>query len=45
MTDYDPDLNSIRCYALAIAEIRRRGVIEGRFEPKDDEERAMRRGA
>lgn len=44
MTDqYDPAENSRRCYELAIAELRKRGLLEGRFEPKDDAERALLR--
>jgi|GEM_PF-2797902 len=41
MTEYDPAVNSSRCYDVAVAELRRRGVLDGRFEPKDDAERAM----
>ncbi len=36
----DADRNSRGCWQLAIAEIRRRGLREGRFMPETDEERA-----
>lgn len=45
MTDYDPAENSRRCYDLAIRTIRLEGVLSGKYEPKDDEERAMLREA
>jgi hypothetical protein len=37
--DYDPDIDGYRSWRLAIAEIRRRGVISGRFDPVNEQER------
>lgn len=42
MTDYDPALDAYRSWQLAIAELRRRGVIAGRFPPLNEEERALK---
>lgn len=39
MSDFDWRLDAYRSWELAIAEKRKQGVIEGRFEPRDDEER------
>jgi len=38
--DYDWQLDAYRSWELAIAELRRRGLREGRFKPETDEERA-----
>ncbi len=39
--DYDPPADAYGCWKLAISEMRKKGLIESRFEPKDDEERAL----
>jgi hypothetical protein len=41
MTPYDPLKDGFDSWALAIAEIRRRGVMEGKYEPINDDERAL----
>jgi hypothetical protein len=38
---YDWRTDARDCYDLAIAELRRRGVALGKFEPINDEERAI----
>jgi hypothetical protein len=38
--DYDPALDAFLSWQLAIAELRRRGLAEGRYKPETDEERA-----
>ena len=40
---YDPDLNAKLCWELAISEIRKRGIIEGKFQPVNDDERELQR--
>ncbi len=39
--EYDPARNGWLSYNLAIKEIRRRGVLDGRFDPATDAEREM----
>ena len=39
--DYDPKLDAVLSYRAAIAELRKRSVIEGRFEPRDEDERRL----
>jgi hypothetical protein len=41
MPDYDPHKDGFDSWALAIAEIRRRGVMEGKYPPINDDERAL----
>lgn len=41
MTEYDPHLDAFECWKLAIAELRKRGVREGRFTPETDEEKRL----
>lgn len=36
---YDPEKDGHDSYLLAIHEMRKRGIIDGRFEPRNDEER------
>lgn len=38
--DYDGGADAFACWHLAVQEIRKRGVLEGRFAPRNDEERA-----
>ncbi len=40
ITSGDAARNSRSCWQLAISELRKRGLREGRFEPETDEERA-----
>lgn len=39
--DYDPNLDAYLSWQEAIAELRRRGVRQGQFPPRNDEERAI----
>lgn len=41
---YDPNIDAYRCWQLAIAEIRKRGLREGRYQPRNDEEREIAKG-
>lgn len=43
MTPEEKRRNSEGCYALAIAELRRQALLEGRAQPTSEEERAMLR--
>jgi hypothetical protein len=38
--DYDWRVDAVASWELAIAELRRRGLAEGRYKPETDEERA-----
>jgi hypothetical protein len=38
--DYDWRVDALESWRLAIAELRRRGLREGRYKPETDEERA-----
>jgi hypothetical protein len=40
--NYDWRKDSYESWLLAISELRKRGVIEGRFEPINDAERALK---
>lgn len=40
LSDYDWRIDSYLSWELAIAELRKRGLRDGRFHPVDDEERA-----
>ncbi len=41
VTEYDAAKNSARGYELACSEIRRRGLIAGKYEPRNDDERLL----
>jgi hypothetical protein len=45
MPDYDPQSDFWSSLTLAIAEIRRRKVIAGEYQPINDEERQLAEGA
>lgn len=42
--EYDPHLNAFLCWKLAIAEMRKRGLRSGQYQPQDESERLIAEG-